>query len=140
MLDSLQINITKAQRTQQPVPISDKLFMNYLQCKYKGYLKLSGKTGIKGEYEKFRDGLIDSYRLRAREYLQHSNQIIPLTEAITTFKHLRKQKPAIATDISIVNYRHDLILDAIELASPASSKKLVYLPIHTQNKHFTQYA
>jgi hypothetical protein len=58
------------------VQISDRLFRNYLHCKYKAYQILSGKSGVRGDYEKFQDDLIKSYRLQAREHFQRCNQII----------------------------------------------------------------
>jgi hypothetical protein len=36
-------------------PISDRLFLDYLLCKYKAYLRLSGKSGIKSDFEKFQN-------------------------------------------------------------------------------------
>lgn len=74
------------------VPISDRLFLNYLQCKYKAYLKLAGACGTKGEYEIFLDDQSSSYRRCAREHFQQSNQITPHPEATTTFKDFKKQK------------------------------------------------
>jgi predicted RecB family nuclease len=127
---SWEINRTEgAKESALSVPISDKLFLNYLHCKYKAYLMLSGKSGIKGDYEKFQDDQVESYRLRVREHFQQTNQIIPLAEAISTFKYLRKQKSGVATNVSIVNDRYDLILDAAELTSQAPSQKPVYHPI-----------
>jgi len=111
------------------VPISDKLFLNYLQCKYKAYLKLAGKCGVKGNYEIFLDDKSSSYRRYAREHFQQIDQIIPLSETITTFKDVKKQKPSVATDVSIANDRRDLILDAVELVSTSSSQKPAYHPI-----------
>ena len=70
------------------VPISDRLFLSYLQCKYKAYLKLAGKSGVKGDYEIFLDDQSSSYRRCAREHFQQSNQIIPLPESRPTFKNV----------------------------------------------------
>lgn len=56
-------------------PISDKTFLDYLQCKYKAYLKLSGKSGTKGDYEKYLDDQADIYRRSARKYFHQSTQI-----------------------------------------------------------------
>ena len=109
--------------------ISDRLFLNYLQCKYKAYLKLLGKRGIKGDYEKFFDDQNASYRRCAREHFRQSNRIIPIPKATTTFNDIKKQRPAFATDVSIANDRLDLTLDAVELASTPSSQKPVYHPI-----------
>ena len=111
------------------VPISDRLFLNYLQCKYKAYLKLAGKSGIKGEYEKFLDDQNVSYRHYARDHFQQNNQITPHPEATITFKDIKKQKQGVATNVSIANDRHDLTLDAVELAAISSSQQPVYNPI-----------
>jgi hypothetical protein len=58
---------------------------------------LSGKIGIKDDYEVFQNDQIESYRLRAREHFQQSNQIFPLNDVISTFKDLKKKKSAVAT-------------------------------------------
>ena len=118
-----------AKELELAVPISDKLFLNYLQCKYKAYLKLSGKTGIKGDYEKIIEGQNASYQSCAREHFQQCNQIISPPEASSRFKDIKKQKLSVATDISIVNDRHNLVLDAVELASLSAAQKQVYHPI-----------
>ncbi len=111
------------------VPISDRLFVAYLQCKYKAYLKLAGKSGIKGDCENSLDNENAAYRRCAREHFLQMHQIISYPEATATFKDIKNQKTAAATDVSIVNDRHDLIIDAIELASSSSSQKPVYHPI-----------
>ncbi len=109
-------------------PISDKLFLNYLQCKYKAYLKLAGKNGIKSGYEQFLDDQNKAYRHSARKYFRQSNQIIHLSEATTTFNDIKEQKRAFAIDVSISNDRHDLILDGVILDATSSAKKTVYQP------------
>jgi predicted RecB family nuclease len=111
------------------VPISDRLFVAYLQCKYKAYLKLAGKSGIKGDYEIFLVNKNTSYRRWAREHFQQMHQIISSPEATKKFRDIKNQKIAVATDVSIANDRHDLIIDAIELASLSSFQKPVYHPI-----------
>jgi hypothetical protein len=95
-------------------PISDRLFLNYLQCKYKAYLKLSGKSGIKSDFENFQDEKLIAYRCRARKHYLQLNQIIAPAEVSCQFWEIKKHKPDFATDVSIVNDRHELILDAIE--------------------------
>jgi len=111
------------------VPISDRLFLNYLQCKYKAYLKLAGKCGTKGECEIFLDDQSATYRRNAREHFQQINPIAPHPETTIAFKYIKKQKQGVATDVSIANDRHDLTLDAVELAATSSSQKPVYNPV-----------
>ncbi len=111
------------------VPISEKLFLYYLQCKYKAFLKRSGKNGVRSEYEQFIDYQNTSYRLCAREHFLQRNQINPQQEAIIAFKDIKKRKLNIATDVVIRNEKYDLIIDAIELVSTPSSQKPIYRPI-----------
>ncbi len=110
-------------------PISDKIFLNYLQCKYKAYLKFYDKTGIMSDYEKFSKEQNTSYRRSAREYFRQSIQTITLPKATTTFKDIKNRRLVAITDVSIVNERHDLTLDAIELESSLSLEKPAYRPI-----------
>lgn len=51
------------------VPISDSLFLDYLQCEYKAYLKLSGESGVRNDFEKVQDKKHAEYRQQAREHL-----------------------------------------------------------------------
>lgn len=112
------------------VPISDRLFLDYLQCKYKAYLKLSGKSGIKSDFETFQDEKLIAYRCRVGEQFLKRNQIIIApTEANRQFKDIKKHNPIVATNVSIVNDRHDLILDAVEIQSQSSAEKPVYQPL-----------
>lgn len=111
------------------VPISDRLFLDYLQCKYKAYLKLSGKSGIKSDFEAFQDEKLIAYRCRAGEEFLKRNQIIAPTEANRQFKDIEKHNLIVAANVSIVNDRHDLILDAVELQSQSSAEKPVYQPL-----------
>ncbi len=111
------------------VPISDRLFLNYLQCKYKAYLKISGKSGIKSDFESFQDEKLIAYRSQVRKHFLQRNQVIVPTEIISQFKEIKKHKPDLATHVSIVNNSHELILDAVEFAADASAEKPVYQPI-----------
>ncbi len=130
-------------RIQEPImsaPISYRLFLDYLQCRYKAYLKLSGKSGIKHDFEKFQDEKLIAYRLRAREHFLQRNQIIAPPEAISQFKDIKKYKPVVAASVSIVNERHALIIDAVEISSSQSSAEkpiyqpLIFLPDHNITK------
>lgn len=109
--------------------ISDRLFLDYLQCKHKAFLKLSGKIGVKSDFEKYQDENHAEYCRRARERLSlaDGNTLPPAVNS--SFKEIKKQNPSVAAGISISNDKHSLILDAAELASKSSPRKSVYNPI-----------
>src|SRR5437868_7115231 len=52
-----------------PTPISNDIFVAYLQCKHKAYLKLAGASGEKGDYEKLRVRLAEEHRRKAAALL-----------------------------------------------------------------------
>ena len=112
-----------------PVPISDKLFIDYLQCKHKAFLKLSGKGGVKSDFEKFQDENHAEYCQRVRESLLKNGSCTTISTVNRSFKEIKKQNLSVAVGISISNDKHSLILDAAELASHSSSRKPVYNPI-----------
>jgi hypothetical protein len=58
-------------------PISDGLFIDYLQCKHKAYLKQTGKIGIKNDWVKYQESRNDNYRQRARAYFQQNHKLMP---------------------------------------------------------------
>ena len=112
-----------------PIPISDRLFIDYLRCRYKAYLKFSGKIGVKSDLEIYQDDRNAEYRNRAREHLLRLERNTEPFILTTTFKDVKKQNLSVATAISISNDKNSLILDAIELASQSSPRKPAYYPI-----------
>lgn len=112
-----------------PIPISDRLFIDYIRCKYKAYLKFSGESGVKGDLEIYQDDKHAEYRQRAREHLLRAERNTEPFILTGTFKDVKKQNLSIATAISISNNKNSLILDAVELASQSSPHKPVYHPI-----------
>jgi len=111
------------------VPISDSLFLDYLQCKYKAYLKLLGESGGRGDFEKFQDKKTAEYRQQAREHLLTTRRTTSPLEVNSTFKDIKMQKLSVAINISISNDKYSLILDAAELASESHLRKPFYKPI-----------
>lgn len=109
--------------------ISDRLFLHYLQCHHKAFLKLSGKRGVKSEFEIFQDENYAKYCKRARERLLITGGSTAISTVNSSFKEIKKQNLSVAVGISISNDKHSLILDAAELASQSSPRKPVYNPI-----------
>ena len=111
------------------VPISDSLFLDYLQCEYKAYLKLSGGSGVRGDFEKFQDKKNAEYRQQAREHLLTTGPTTAPSEVNSTFKDVKMQKLSVAINILISNHKYSMILDAAELALQSLPRKPVYNPI-----------
>ena len=112
-----------------PIPISDRLFIDYLRCKYKAYLKFSGKSGVKSDFEIYQDDKTAEYRQRAREHLLRAECNAEPFILTGTFKDVKKQNLSVATAISISNDKNSLILDAMELPSQSFPRKPAYYPI-----------
>jgi len=110
-------------------PISDELFIDYLQCKHKAYLKQTDKIGIKHDWEKYQESRNDNYRQRARAFFQQNHKMQPNPPTTLAFVEIRKQKLSAATGISIINDNYNLTLDAIEISSQSSSRSPVYDPV-----------
>jgi predicted RecB family nuclease len=112
-----------------PVPISDRLFWDYLNCKYKAFRKLSGESCLKSDFEKYQDENHAEYCQRARESLFIAGAGTTPPAVNSTFKEINKQTLSVAVGISILNNKYSLILDAAELATQSSSRNPVYNPI-----------
>ena len=111
------------------VPISDSLFLDYLQCEYKAYLKLSGESGVSSDFEKFQNKINAEYRQQAWEHLLTTGRTTAPPEVNSTFKDVKMQKLSVAINISISNDKYSMILDAAELASQSLPRKPFYNPI-----------
>jgi len=72
--------------------ISDKLFLDYLQCKYKAFLNLSGKSGVKSDFETFQDETHVEYCQRARERLSIAGGSISPPAVNSTFNNKHKSE------------------------------------------------
>jgi len=111
------------------VPISDRLFRDYLQCKHKTFLKLSGENGVKSDFAKIQDENHEEYCQRAREHLSTACGSTSRPSVNSTFAEIIKQNLSVAVSISISTNKYSLILDAVELASQSSFRRPVYNPI-----------
>jgi len=79
--------------------ISPELFLDYLQCQYKVYLKATGKSGIKSDFQKLEIELKQEYVNRARDNLYKSYPADQIS---------RSQKSL----INAIKNNHELIINA----------------------------
>ena len=106
--------------------VINKIFSDFLNCKYKAYLKLTGVVGQKSEYEQLQNRLSNEYRTHACTHFLSTNDIsrIPLTDLpLSEFLELR---PDVAINITADVLGFTLFLDAVTLNS---SSKPEYIPI-----------
>ena len=107
-------------------PISNDLYRDFLNCKYKAFLKISGKCGQKSDYESLQAALLWDYRRQAEERLLRS---LPSTEISTNPPDLLK---AIRHGYAVVTDGHATVDDisvhfnALVLAAP---RHACYIPV-----------
>ena len=80
------------------IPISNELFRDFLNCKYKAYLKLSGKCGQKSDYESLDIQLSEEYRRLANDHLLKSRSDTEICKSAPDLLKALRQGHAIVTD------------------------------------------
>ena len=78
--------------------VTRAILHSYLQCKYKGFLKLNGQSGTKSDYEILLNELKEDYKLRATGKILAKYQDGHVLQNITVNRTLLK--PAILGDES----------------------------------------
>lgn len=114
--------------------ISNEIFANYLRCEYKAYLKLTGRTGQKTEYQKLQDRLLGQYRLGACEYLFSNRYKNETSLRNVPLSKLRKKHCKIAINVTATLNQFSVAIDALTLTS--SLKPPQYVPmtlVHKEN-------
>ena len=81
-----------------PIPISNDLFRDFLYCKYKAHLKISGKCGQKSDYEKLAIQLSDEYRRIATNHLLRSRSNTEICQNRNDLPKALRHGYAIVTD------------------------------------------
>ncbi|MCX7425019.1 MAG: hypothetical protein NTW96_05245 [Planctomycetia bacterium] len=110
--------------------ITNEIFSDFLQCRYKAYLRLSGRTGQALDTDNLRGQLLKDYRTRAREHLlgaYRDRAICPLGSSLSAVLGMRYD---LALDV--IATQDDILVhfDAL-MAAPkvASSSQPAYIPV-----------
>jgi predicted RecB family nuclease len=111
-----------------PYSISNSLFLSFVLCRYKAYLKLSGQQGSKSDFAVLLDEKAASYRRLAQHHFHNRYKTISDGETITNFKDVRQQRLNAALNVSISTQNYDIILDAVQLSPQATANKPIYQP------------
>ncbi|MCX7424571.1 MAG: IS66 family transposase [Planctomycetia bacterium] len=112
------------------IVISNDLFSNFLECKYKAYLTLAGRSGHKSDYENLQDGLLHDYRKGAEQHLLHPYCNTDVVHAPPSLPEAIQHGYAVITGGSVtadcISCRFDGLFRAVQ-RSPRSRPE--YVPI-----------
>jgi len=112
------------------ISISNDLFRNFLHCKYKAYLKISGKCGQKSDFEKLDTQLSDEYRLLANDHLLRSRASAEICEQPPDLLKALRHGYAIVTDGLATVDDTSVHFDALLLATTRhASSTPGYIPV-----------
>jgi predicted RecB family nuclease len=104
--------------------ITDKIFIEFLKCKYKAYLKIKGLQGHVSEYQELQDYLEEQYRINARNRLcEHTDNVRYTTN--------KPNHSDITFEVHIKTIEYSALIHALQLQprSHSSIKKSAYVPI-----------
>ena len=111
-------------------PISESIFAAFLMCKHKAYLKLTGTTGEKGDYEKLQLRLTREYHRKATAHVLGAEAARDNVEGPPSLLDAIKQGPALIVNTTAAVGGLSSRLDALErTADTQSAGGFEYTPI-----------
>jgi predicted RecB family nuclease len=111
------------------VPITNDLFRDFLNCKYKAFLKINGKCGQKSDYENLQVALLRDYRHQAEQRLLHSlHPDAPVEHNPVSLSEAIRPGPAAITAANAIADGMSCHFDALVCVSNSSSRA-EYLPV-----------
>lgn len=113
------------------VRITNKLFLDFVECKYKAYIKLTGKCGQKSEFEEFRNQQLQQYHAQARQHLLHAyrgkqvctSSCLSLSDVLTNGDNLVTDVVATESDVTA---HFDALIAAL---NPTGATLPHYIPV-----------
>jgi predicted RecB family nuclease len=99
-------------------PISNDLFRDFLRCKFKAHLKISGKCGQKSDYEKLDTRRSDEYRRIATDHLLRSRPNTEICQNPTDLPKALRHGYAIVIAGQATIDNTSVHFDALLLATP----------------------
>jgi hypothetical protein len=100
--------------------ITRDILHSYLQCKYKGFLKLSGQSGPKSDYETLLRGLDAEFKIRATDKILTKHEGGRILQGLTVTRPLLKQGPTVILDAVMKTDFPSLHVDGLKRVSGAS--------------------
>ena len=111
--------------------ITNEIYLDYLNCKYKADLKVRGFKGKKSEYEKIETRFASRYRKNAILYTGEKYRKKAIDSHIP-FENLLKSDLDIAYDIKIKGEDYCICYDAIFVVSLSKPEHIPVLFIHRE--------
>jgi predicted RecB family nuclease len=110
--------------------ITRDILYSYLQCKFKGCLKLRGRTGTKSDYEILLRELHEEFKLRAIDKILTKHKGSRILQSLTATRPLLKQGAAVILDAVMKTDFVSLHVDGLKMVSGASHLgSFHYVPI-----------
>ena len=110
--------------------ISTDLFIDYLICPHKAYLKTKGKSGRRSEYEKLQIHLAKDYQSRAEEHLLQSYCTAEVSQSPDSLGSAMKHGYALITNVLTSVENISMHFDALlRTTKRTSSLGSVYIPV-----------
>ncbi|MFQ5493728.1 MAG: hypothetical protein ACE5DX_06250 [Candidatus Dojkabacteria bacterium] len=119
------------------VRITNELFSDFAECKYKAYIKLTGKCGQKSEFEEFRNQQLQQYHAQARQHLLYAyrgkqvcTSYLSLSDVLTNGDNLVTD--VVATESDVIAH-----FDALIVApNPTGATRPHYIPVMFVYRNF----
>jgi len=123
-----------AKEDSMSIPISNELFCDFLNCKYKAYLRLTGNSGEQSRFEQMNLGLLKGYRTVASERLLRSQSSGEICEKPQSLRNALEHGYAVITDAHVTVGDIACHFDALMRAAKPPSKSCYFplLFIHTE--------
>ncbi len=111
-------------------PITRDILEAYLNCKYKGYLKLTGQTGRPSDYDVLMKEVRQELRQRASESLVRRNRDEEILRGPVITPSTLATRPPLILDAVIEDGGFSLIIDALKRVDASSGQpNSQYVPI-----------
>ena len=111
------------------VSICNELFCDFLHCKYKAYLKLTGNSGQKSDYEKLQEALLGEYRSRTEEHFLHSLRVPTTERNPDSLLEAMRCGPDAIIDANTIDENISCHFDVLVRSCPPSSRRAEYVPL-----------
>lgn len=110
--------------------ITNEVFSDFLQCRYRAYLKLTGATGQVPQPDDLHAQLLQDYRTKARQYFLRANRDKKVNSECVSLPAVLAKRYDLAVDVTATQDDMILHFDAL-LASPGATKMSVpgYVPV-----------
>jgi len=109
--------------------ISTELFVAFLNCKYKAYLKVIGESGTASDYENIESSLAENYRMRASSCLLGSIPDDRVVDSPKSIVQAIQQDFHAITNACVATGDFSVCIDALLRATARTASRPDYLPV-----------